>query len=120
MKKLFISVPMKGRDHENILSSMKKIHKIAEATVGEQLELINSLIYEEAPADSKEAIWFLGTSIKMMSSADYVAIVRPHHEYSGCRVESMVARTYKIPEIVIDREWVCPDIAEDLEEAFEL
>lgn len=30
MKKLFISVPMKGRTEENIRKSIEKMHKIAE------------------------------------------------------------------------------------------
>ena len=119
MKKLFVSMPMRGRDTENIAKSMIKLHKIAEVMVGEDLQLIHSYIPNKAPAGVNESIWCLGESIKMMAEADYFACVRPHHEYNGCRVESMVACTYGIPEIIIDRQFVCPDIDEEDEEDFE-
>ena len=63
MKKLFVSVPMKGRKEEEIRKSIAKMHKIAEAIVGEELELIDSYIVDNPPKDSKEAVWFLGKSI---------------------------------------------------------
>lgn len=119
MKKLFVSMPMRDRDTENIAKSMIKLHKIAEVMVGEDLQLIHSYIPNKAPAGVNESIWCLGESIKMMAEADYFACVRPHYEYTGCRVESMVARTYGIPEIIIDRQFVCPDIEDEKEEELE-
>ena len=119
MKKLFVSIPMRGRDTENIAKSMIKLYKIAEVMVGEELQLIHSYIPDKAPAGVNESIWYLGESIKMMAEADYFACVRPHYEYKGCRAESMVARAYGIPEIIIDREWVCPDIKEENSEELE-
>ena len=113
MKKLFVSIPMRGRDTENIARSFIKLHKIAESIVGEELELIQSFILAKAPAGVNESIWYLGESIKMMAEADYFACVRQHYEYNGCAVESFVARRYGIPTILIDREWVCPDIKEN-------
>lgn len=119
MKKLFVSIPMRGRDTENIAKSMIKLYKIAETIVGEELQLIHSYIPDKAPTGSNESLWYLGESIKMMAEADYFACVRPHYEYNGCAVEALVAHKYGIPEIIIDREWVCPDIEEENEEDFE-
>lgn len=42
MKKLFVSVPMKGRTEEEIKASIQKMKKIAEICEGEDLELIDS------------------------------------------------------------------------------
>ena len=44
MKKLFVSVPMKGRTEEEIKASIQKMKKIAEIYEGEELELIDSYI----------------------------------------------------------------------------
>ena len=46
IKKLFVSVPMKGRIEEEIKYSIAKMHRIAEAYEGEKLELINSWVDE--------------------------------------------------------------------------
>lgn len=57
MKKLFVSVPMRDRTEENIRKSIEKMHKIAEATVGEELELIDSYVPENNSEAKDEAIW---------------------------------------------------------------
>ena len=50
MKKLFISCPMKGRTEEQIRDSRNKMHKIAEAVFGEELEVIDSYIKKHPEA----------------------------------------------------------------------
>lgn len=70
MKKLFVSVPMKGRTEEEIKASIQKMKKIAEIYEGEELELIDSYIEDNPPKDSKEAVWFLGESLKKLAQAD--------------------------------------------------
>ena len=76
MKKLFVSVPMKGRTEEEIKESIQKMKKIAEIYEGEELELIDSYIEDNPPKDSKEAVWYLGESLKklarLMCSWEYV------------------------------------------------
>ena len=44
MKKLFISVPMKGRTEAQIRATMEQMHHIAEAVFGEELEVIQTYI----------------------------------------------------------------------------
>lgn len=44
MKKLFVSVPMKGRTETEIKASIQKMKKIAEVYEGEELELIDSYL----------------------------------------------------------------------------
>lgn len=109
MKKLFISCPMKGRTEENIRNSMERMHKIAEATFGEELEVIPSYIEHTPPVDCKQAVWYLGESIKKLSEADYFIGIRYESAFTGCCVERQVAESYGIPSTFVDICIVMPD-----------
>ena len=113
MKKLFVSVPMKGRRQEDILHSIKRMHEIAEIMINERLEIIPSYIEDKPPVDVKEAVWYLGESIKKLSQADYMAKTDLSWEYPGCHTESEVADLYGIPTIRINHKYVCPDLAKE-------
>ena len=120
MKKLFISMPMRGRTPEAIQYSMERVHKMAEVVFGEELELIDSYIEEATPAGSNEAIYCLGESIKKMAEADYCVCISSNlfnGYYPGCGIEYEMAIEYGIPFIFIgDREgrWLLPDLYEKL------
>ena len=96
MKKLFVSVPMKGRTEEEIRKSIDKMKKIAEIYEGEELELIDSYIEHNPPKDSNQAIWFLGESLKKLSEADVFVTIEDHWDWSGCHIEKEVAQRYGI------------------------
>lgn len=118
MKKLFISMPMRGRTPEAIKYSMERVHKMAEVVFGEELELIDSYIEEEKPADIKAAIYYLGESIKKMAEADYCVCISPtlfNGYYPGCEIEYEMAIKYGIPFILIsdcECRWLLPDLYE--------
>lgn len=112
MKKLFISVPMKGRTEKDIRESMGKMHKIAEATVGEPLDVIPSYIDHDPPKDSNFAVWYLGMSIQLLAEADYIVVADRYYNYAGCDTEQAVARKYGIPVIMTQTEYVAPDVWE--------
>ena len=120
MKKLFISMPMRGRTPEAIKYSIERVHKMAEVVFGEELELIDSYIEEATPAGSNEAIYCLGESIKKMAEADYCVCISStlfNGYYPGCEIEYEMAIKYGIPFIFIgDREgrWLLPDLYEKL------
>ena len=103
MKKLFISCPMKGRTEENIRKSMEKMHKIAEAVFEQELEVIPSYIEDYPPKDSREGIWYLGESIKLLSQADFF-IGPDYSEYKGCDIERNVSISYDVPRYIIPME----------------
>lgn len=109
MKKLFISCPMKGRTEEHIRNSMERMHKIAEATFGEELEVIPTYIEDNPPADAKQAIWYLGESIKKLAEADYFIGIEYETAFKGCITEREVARSYDIPSVYVDISIVMPD-----------
>lgn len=101
MKKLFVSVPMKGRTKEDIKNSIECMHKIAEIAFGEELELIDSYIEDTPPANIKLSIWYLGKSIELLSQADYFIGINDHH-YPGCQAEFFVAKNYGIKLLMLD------------------
>lgn len=96
MKKLFVSVPMKGRTEEEIKASIQKMKKIAEIYEGEELELIDSYIEDNPPKDSKEAVWYLGESLKKLAQADVFIGIDEACDWSGCYIERGTAQRYGI------------------------
>lgn len=106
MKKLFISVPMKGRTEEEIKASIQKMKKIAEIYEGEELELIDSYIEDNPPKGNNEAIFYLGESLKKMAQADVFVGIRESYEWSGCRIESITAESYGIKSYEIPVSYV--------------
>jgi hypothetical protein len=96
MKKLFVSVPMKGRTEEEIKASIQKMKKIAEIYEGEELELIDSYIEDNPPKDSKEAVWYLGESLKKLAQADVFIGIDEACDWNGCYIERDTAQRYGI------------------------
>ena len=121
MKRIFISCPMKGRTTENIKKTMNKMHKCAEAALGEELEMIQSLVTDTSPDGTDERIWYLGESIKKLSTADLMVTLgtSPYYIQSkGCEIEKKVATAYGIKILHISGDCFkdfCPDLVEMLE-----
>ena len=113
MKKLFISAPMKGRTEAPIRATMEQMHRIAEAVFGEELEVIQTYISDDPPADANQAVWCLGESIKKMADADYfIGIYDEEKAFRGCAIENQAAKTYGIPSYIINLNYVARDVVE--------
>lgn len=97
MKKLFISQPMRGKTDEEILREREQAVAMAEAALGEKVEVIDSF-FQGAPADAKP-LWFLGKSLEMMAEADVAYFAPGWKDARGCRIEYMSAIEYGIPVI---------------------
>lgn len=106
MKKLFVSVPMKGRTEEEIKASIQKMKKIAEIYEGEELELIDSYIEDNPPKDNNEDVWYLGESLKKLAQADVFVGIDDVWNWSGCYIESEVAVRYEIKRYSIPGRYV--------------
>ena len=100
MKKLFVSCPMRGRGVEEIKASIEKMHRIAEAVFGEELETIPSFVPENEGANAVDC---LGKSIQLMGMADYFIGIswKDVGEWSGCFIENNVANRYEIPMYLV-------------------
>lgn len=109
MKKLFVSVPMKGRTEEEIKASIQKMKKIAEIYEGEELELIDSYIEDNPPKDSKEAVWYLGESLKKLARADVFVGIDEAYDWNGCCIERETADKYGIKAYTIPVRYVIDD-----------
>ena len=120
MKKLFISCPMKGRSEENIRKSREKMHQLAEIIFDQELEVIPSYVKDNPPNDSKEAVYYLGKSLQLLSQADYYIGVDTFN-FTGCNIENQVARRYRIPSFTVELSIAAPDAQEkmDLREALD-
>lgn len=106
MKKLFVSVPMKGRTEEEIKKSIQKMKKIAEIYEGEELELIDSYIEDNPPKDNNQAIWFLGESLKKLAQADVFIGINEAWDWCGCYIEIETAKRYSIKIYMTPAEYV--------------
>lgn len=106
MKKLFVSVPMKGRTEEEIKASIQKMKKIAEIYEGEELELIDSYIENNPPKDSKEAVWYLGESLKKLAQADVFIGICESYDWNGCQIERETAERYGIKAYMIPVRYI--------------
>ena len=118
MKKLFVSVPMKGRTEEEIRESIDKMKKIAEIYEGEELELIDSYIEHNPPQNSNQAVWYLGESLKKLSEADVFIGIDDCYEWNGCEVEYRVATSYGIRCHCVMATSVIPNYRELLQEKY--
>lgn len=106
MKKLFVSVPMKGRKEEEIKASIQKMKNIAEIYEGEELELIDSYIEDNPPKDNNQAIWFLGESLKKLAQADVFIGINEAWDWCGCYIEIETAKRYSIKIYMTPAEYV--------------
>ena len=119
MKKVFISVPMRGRTKENIEYSIKKMKDIARTIIeDEDIEFINTIVEEKPPyTTQKEAVWYLGKAIELLSQVDVLVAPQTdyHHYAPGCFIEKEVASRYGITRILIPEDWVYPQSERELE-----
>ena len=112
MKKLFVSVPMKGRTEEEIKATIQKMKKIAEVYEGEELELIDSYIEDNPPKDNNEAVWYLGESLKKLAQADVFMGICESYDWNGCKIEREKAERYRIKQYMIPAKYVLEDYNE--------
>lgn len=96
MKKLFVSVPMKGRTETEIKASIQKMKKIAEVYEGEELELIDSYVKDNPPKGNHQSVWYLGKSLEKLSEADIFIGIENDFDWSGCYIERTTAHRYGI------------------------
>lgn len=106
MKKLFVSVPMKGRTLEEIKDSFSKMKIIAEAYMGEELEEVASYIIENPPIGVNEPIWYLAKSLEILATADVFIGLDDAWMFPECEIEKSVAKEYGIESYLIKGGYV--------------
>ena len=100
--KVFLSQPMRGKTHEEILSSIREVQEF----LTKYLDSTNVEIIESySPSNkNKEPLVALGDSIKDLSKADLAVFLNDWNQYRGCIIEHHTAKIYEIPHISINTE----------------
>lgn len=96
--RIFVSQPMKGLANEQIEAERARIISVLTELYENDIEVIESF-FKDAPVDA-EPLWFLGESIKLLSTADVAFFARGWDKARGCRIEHLCAEEYGIPCIV--------------------
>ena len=99
MKKVFISQGMNGKTEKAIKSERAYLKNVAESALIDKVKVIDSYIEENAPKNTKQALWYLGESLKLMADADVVIFAKDWQEYRGCKIEHEAALAYGITVI---------------------
>lgn len=100
--KVFLSQPMRGKTHEEILSSIREVQEfLTKYLDSTNIEIIES--YSPRNKD-KEPLVALGDSIKDLAKADLVVFLNDWNQYRGCIIEHHTAKIYEIPHISIKSE----------------
>ena len=99
VKKLCISQPMRGKTDEEILKERKVLIADAYMKTHEEIEVIESF-FEGAPADATP-LYYLGESLKLLGTADFVVFAPGWQDYRGCRIEHDAAVAYGIPIVEV-------------------
>ena len=108
MKKVFVSMPMRGKGKEEIFAERARLLALAADSLGEEVELVASYLGE---GDYKP-LECLGESLKRMASADLVVFGRGWEDARGCRIEHTCAMGYGVPLLVVEQpeETVIPKV----------
>lgn len=93
--KIFISQPMHGLTDDEILHRREEAIVELKARYGEDMEILDTFIYEDAPKDANR-LWYLGRSIQMLGQADLIYILDGWQRANGCIIERQTAVLYGI------------------------
>ena len=108
MKKIFVSLPMRGLSEREIRKRMNYLKYLVELELGEDVILIDSFIENEP--DSKEinniGLYFLGESIKELAYADIVIFANGWMKARGCKVEYKAAVEYEVKILYEDHLFI--------------
>ena len=104
MKRIFISLPMRGRTE---LGIEQERHAIEEWCRGnwrnEDLLFIPPL--SRLQTDANPIVCNLGLSIQLIGRSDLVIFSPDWQKAAGCRVEHLVCQEYDIPHIELDHTY---------------
>jgi hypothetical protein len=90
MKKIMISQPMRGKTNEQIKEERKVLVQEFEDNGYEVLDTV----FDEAPKNVDEAIWFLSKSIEYLAQADIIFFMKGWEKARGCKIEHQIAVEY--------------------------
>ena len=91
--RVMISQPMKGLTLEQITLNRAEAVKRLEA---EGHEVVDSIVTDEPPANSNQALFCLGKSFQIMAKCDAVLFLEGWDKARGCRMERAACEAYGV------------------------
>lgn len=88
--KIMLSQPMKGKTNEEIRKEREHLVKEIESNG----DIVLDTIFDEAPKNVDEAIWFLSKSIEYLAQADIIFFMKGWEKARGCKIEHEIAVEY--------------------------
>jgi len=88
MKKIFISLPMKSKNKEELKEKINNIFLDLNIPNSEYIDSVLDLW------DNKDPMYYLAKSIELMSNADYVCFWKWWNLSRKCNIEYQIARSY--------------------------
>lgn len=107
VRRVFISVPMSGRGEGEIAADIEEAKNVflnffALNDGKDHFEFVNTFVQENAPDKVMyEPLWYLGNSIKILSTCDIILFARGTNRARGCNIEDRISKAYGIPAIRI-------------------
>lgn len=81
---------MKGRTNQEIKEERAELVKRIE----EEGDIVLDTVFNKAPKNVDEAVWFLAKSIEVLANADKVIFMKGWEKERGCKIEHQVAVEY--------------------------
>ncbi len=88
--KAMISQPMNGKSNEEIREERKTL---VDKLKQDGIEVLDT-VFDEAPKDCNEAIYYLSKSIEFIGKADVIYFMKGWEKARGCKIEHEVAAEY--------------------------
>ena len=88
--KIMLSQPMRGKTNEQIKKEREQLVKEIENNG----DIVLDTVFDTAPKNVDEAIWFLSKSIEYLAQADAVYFMKGWEKARGCKIEHEVAVEY--------------------------
>lgn len=105
MKKMFMSLPMRGLDDETIKKHMAEIEaKVRAKYPDEEIVKIDSFVKKAPTKECNIPVQYLSQSIDCLSEADIVVFGEGWENARGCKIEHTIAEQYEIGDILEEKD----------------
>lgn len=93
--KIFISQPMNGLTHDEIIIKRRKIVDKCYKKYGNNVTFLSS--YFQGVLIEHPPLYWLSKSLELLAEADLAVFTGNWRDHRGCRIEHMCAKEYGIP-----------------------
>ena len=97
-KRIYISQNTNNKTIDQIMSERENAIAKIKQMVGTDIEIVNAL-FKDIPQDSNQ-LWYLGRSLELMSTADYVYFVEGWQDTNLNKIEYLCSVEYGIKNLI--------------------